>query len=349
MPENPLLDYLETQVRAGVRSSSGRFTVLNLEGGRLPGRRLPRPEHWPLKVVQALVAAEASSIQIDCGSTATVFRADGLEPWTGSLQSALLTSQRPVSRALEHLRQALWSLADQGRPFWLQGLRQQDGRLHRWGPRVSPGFWLKVAHASSREPRRNRIFFWQSPARREDLGLLLAERARFCPVPLTVDGRRFELLQELEGSLLALGLCSGQSIQLRVPRLCRLPDTAALHTPEDPTQTSVVCCLHQGSPTPSRLFWMDDGVVVESETLQTTPGICHCSLFASAEGLPSRVRGLPYQQRFRSVLQDVLPFLSLLQLSPAEAFPREREFAIRSGAARLQADLRRLLESLRKL
>lgn len=343
MAEDSLLDYLESQVRAGVRSSGGRFTVRELQDVQLPFLRLPHPDWWSLKVIQGLVALGARRIRVDCGLRATDFHAAGCLPGLISqLERALSLDSSCASPAIEHLRLALLELATRGRAFRLreagqpEGLQQAEGRLRGW--RCGPGseLHLRVQHASTGEPRRRRIFFWQAPARREAVLSQLHSRAFFCPVPLTVNGSR--MAPPGVTSRLAFGICSSQRGLLQVPWV------------RPGAGVSAACWIRQGRFSPSLLHWIQDGVVVDSHPLQVAPGICQCTLFAPADGLPGGpaglqlTRGPSYQQRFQEVMRDLLPVLENLQLSPG-LVSSHLEFSLRSSATRLHADLQQMLKA----
>lgn len=329
--------------REVVFESSGRFTICgSRELRRLSQFRLPNSDWWVLKILQGMVSLGARELSIVCTATATEFEAD----WQGKgllerLELALWQADQEVEPALEHLRQALWSEGFASkRPFRLSAPYQSvalcwDGQALGRQPQTPPSrLKLVLWHARSWS-------FLRSLAVRQIVLRQLRERAFFCGVPLTVNGRRLDGLActfEEDGFAypVALGFCPGRGAELTIPLIALLESKSLrsgplslcrvlVHASQMPSRTLVASLirLHPNGSLPNRstLLWVRDGVVVDEEALEISRSCFSFVLFASAEGLASDpggfrlLRDRNYATRFRQVLGAALPYVGSSEIS----------------------------------
>jgi hypothetical protein len=174
----------------------------------------------------------------------------------------------------------------------------------------------------------------------------LTQHCYLCPVPLEVDGRRIDSLQLCpghgrssrtypvklflsEGNLPSFGLPLGTFEELSLERKgdARMTVMSASLTKEM-EQRSRACLAvlasahmrpedrgggaHKGRWLPtsgdSRIYWVMDGALIDSGSLNLQPSHCTVGIYLSAEGLPTDLSGLklthgePYQDRLLQAL-----------------------------------------------
>ncbi|MCA9776777.1 MAG: hypothetical protein KC800_08680 [Candidatus Eremiobacteraeota bacterium] len=162
-------------------------------------------------------------------------------------------------------------------------------------------------------------------------GQVLATMAHTCPLPLRVDGRRIDALElnphhgwGQQSQILALGFCDGDLPELGVPsQTGEFTDTTQSiesylkeatkelrKRPESRQYCSVAYLLsvhleeeRKGKSTSweereshSYCNWVADGVIAQTETLDTEPGLCSVGWFVSADGLETDLTNLQLRE-----------------------------------------------------
>ncbi|MBN9417125.1 hypothetical protein ABS71_15170 [bacterium SCN 62-11] len=271
---------------------------------KLATYQFPDPSFWVLKIVQAAVVAGVAGISVRLLRRYTLIEFQPEEQEFPDLPVLFGRIPREQNRAWQHLKRGLWSLAVQNCTFecgWPGQPRSWTYR-NQWseeaGP-AGPNFFLKISpnDTSAR---------WNA-----ELLQVLTSRAFLCPVPLLVDGRPIQGLQR----------CPQHGLSpTAFPFYSDLnddPDLAELPLPESTFQSvsqpgalvprvhsvprvwgriSLACLVSahfratatgwKPLPTPSMIYWISDGVVVDREEMDLTPGIVSCSAYISASGLP---------------------------------------------------------------
>jgi hypothetical protein len=200
--------YLDQVANEGAYHSSGDFTIsLKAAIEKLGASQLPRESAWVLKVVQAGVALGSTAIDVKQGSMVTSFAL--AQPGAldlDVLQEAVLSTDFSGAAAPRHLAVALRAVGfGLRRPFRLSVANPErteslawDGeelrRETRDGDPSSAGVLLLEVEFG--KGGRGRLFGSSSPAVRAAISesAELVEQASVCPVPLTLDGRRLDLL-----------------------------------------------------------------------------------------------------------------------------------------------------------
>lgn len=187
--------FLKQSQNEGVtEEGEGQFTIsLPQALQKLSSSTLPSPQDWILKLVQAAVGSGADEIVVKLLAWHTEVRFQPPGDWTAEKVLAGFADPRGKEGALDSLLIGLRALAVQaGRTFRLYFAR--ESRMVIWDGSKA---WLEEV-AVHRDYFLHADFvggaFWRSAHARKNVELSskLAVQARCCPVPLWVDGRRFD-------------------------------------------------------------------------------------------------------------------------------------------------------------
>lgn len=302
---------LAREVGEGFTESGGRFSLDPAKALEKLGQfQFDDPSDWILKVVQAAVAGQADRLDIFAGGDSATIqftpRCSTLEIEFADLLNTECTPDRPD---WIHLRRALWSLVGQGLDFQCRnpygpGWDHRQGQLRADGLPAQAQFILNV----------------KCPT--ETLVRKLTRRAFLCPIPLLVNHKVISSLLRCPRH----GVSANSSpIVIRFFQNQGLPTLPLpLHTvqyePSSPTlleelptteqseglELAVLLSIHwvqrRGKwttlPSESCLYWVADGVIVETQTLPGTGKAISCGVYLSAEGLETDLSG------FRTVRSD---------------------------------------------
>lgn len=323
-PRSELEDFLQNLHARGQLDSTGEFTLSREKAlDKLAAFLLPRPTAWASKVVQAVVLSGAPALAIKQTSLGTEFHftpREDSELTLDALEAAFFNPETAVRPALDHLRQALWSVSLNGmRPFHYarntQALVWTGSAFQHTTCRPVQGLRLTVSHRTVWEGQGLPGLRTLEAARiNADTAQELAERAFVCPLPLTLDGRRLDRLQAQPGvplglvytdapDLPALGFPKG-TLTTTKPRPGALNPLLLLS--EEPGRLAAACLIathaekvqHEGQNvfrgvTRQHVFhWVRHGVVVDTHFInQLEANSVTAAVIASAEGLRSDLAG----------------------------------------------------------
>lgn len=164
--------------------SHGTFTVDPRKAiEKLAQAQLPDKTYWQLKLIQSGVAAVAPRIDISLGTSSSRITFVPEDEWTlERIEADLLLPQASPTRALYHLKQALWNVAffqqldfELKCPGQPEALVYQSGQLKRHKAQPENELRLTVRHAPDPDYLRQ-----------------ARELAYLCPVPLTVGHQRID-------------------------------------------------------------------------------------------------------------------------------------------------------------
>mgnify|MGYP003585066704 FL=1 len=293
--------------------------------------------------------------------------------------------------SLEHLRQGLWSACLRGmRPFTLtepnlaEALFWTGKQLRRKPVRSQTHTTLTISHRSITDGRRfSLIPDAQGASRNAEVARELSAHAYTCCIPLRLDSRRLDNLlaspaHGLSSSTYPIeigflpaevppyglppgtlkGLPAGQGVDSSLKKLLRPPANP-------PSQTGLACLITahvrrvgQGKVTVwqtyherSLVFWVRDGVVVESTALKSAT-CCSLALFASAAELGADATGFgvvknsDYYVRLKKLKESASSFLSQVELDPGSTIKEAHLKARRIGGAVMVGGLGLSLASL---
>lgn len=344
--DSPLTSFLAQQRRDGQEVDEGTFTLNRAKAlEKLASYQLEDPRDWLPKLVQAAVSAAAKEIEIRTTSQDVRVQFEVPNTWnTSDLETAFFAPEARRSRSMNNLVQALWTIAGQGRAFCFCFPESSTATVWYRGefaaePLQSPveRFFISVSHQSQTSG--------DVPTARELLAKL-DERAYCCPVPLTVDGRRLDLLQgspEIgfvsDVHPLALGIESGRLPSLDLPRgsldpsllakfgtrLSSLRELSRAATQPLPSSEAAVAWMmsyHSKPKDPALCHFVRDGVVCETIRFRLRPGNLSLHLWLSAAGLETDASGfklLSTAEKHRRVkLAGHLGYAALLSIAPPE-------------------------------
>ncbi|MBS2040594.1 hypothetical protein JST97_36745 [bacterium] len=356
MSEPSVEAYLNQELGEASTDSSGTFTLSPAETLRkLADFQLPGKQTWAVKVVQAAVAGGPSKISLRLMQREAVFTLSGPLSWDiAELERGFHNPEPGPDRSLWHLRQGLWNVGLRGRrPFWLQaaGWKQRlvwNGQaLAREEAKPLNSTVLSVRHLN-REEKTGLAYLLSSDTATHNAEILqeMVTRCFTCPVPLDVDALRLDALQSCpdQGSASSSFLLQIGFAELDLPALTTPPHTfAGLEAGHElPAQASLFLLLtahllkrageHGFSVArqPSQVYWVLDGVVVESQALSLASRACSCALIASAEGLGLDVSGFgllhtaAYRERLRRLYLGSNPFIQAGRADFTEQLLRQR-------------------------
>ncbi|MBX3167260.1 MAG: hypothetical protein KF760_07600 [Candidatus Eremiobacteraeota bacterium] len=288
------------------------------------------------------------------------------------VEEAFYNPEVSADRALDHLKRGLWSVSLHNmRPFllaapgWGEALVWTGKTLKRGPVAARQTVLLAVSHRTIYEGKGIPLLRNLEAASGNAAVLAeLRDRAFTCSIPLKVDNRRMDALQACPNFGISktsfpiyLGFLPGDLPGLPIP-----PATLGDYRPVAAGDSTVSKVFHPTTHLPpkvavaclitahlreikrgktlvwetythhSTLYWVRDGVVVDWEILNTSPGCVSCALLVSAEGLGSDLTGLKlsrgelYQQRFQAALETFRPFLGQAEVS-LEAMVRSQQLS----------------------
>lgn len=344
--DSPLHAFLAQHRQEGESVDEGAFTLNRAKAlEKLAGFQLENPTDWLPKLVQAAVSAAAKEIEVETTSSDLRVRFEAPNTWTeAELEEAFFAPEKRRSRSLNNLVQALWTVAGQGRAFcfcfpqatsatiWYQGefttepLRKPVER-----------FFVSVSHQSANGKA--------GPSGRELLDRLKG-RAYCCPVPLTVNGRRLDMLQNSpevgfgsEVHPLAVGIENGRLPTLDLPpgsleekllarfenrlsSLHELSQNATRALPAAGAGLAWMLSYQEKAREPVLCHFVRDGVICETIRFRLKPGSLAFHLWVSAAGLETDASGfklLDTPEKHRRIrLAAHLGRAGLLSVSPPE-------------------------------
>lgn len=323
------MDFLHAQREEGSTESEGSFTVAREKAVvKMAEFQLPFAEAWAIKVVQAVVAqGGAESINVRLMLHETHFEAPASLWDLAEVESAFYEPNAGGKRPLKHLMVGLWSLGIQDRrAFRLSVPGHQyclvwDGNKMLEVPTSSEptGFRLTVSHGRA-DVGKAELFSNIVHYRKRNAEILsvLSEYAFPCPVPLRVDGRRFDALQFapsagwLQNSvLLGLGLVQGSLPELPIPpgtfedivrytNVCEDEPgwdsvSAELMRALEPVPAAAMAVLITVCPEGgkwldrewSKILWVQDGALIDAEPLLGGVSEVVLGCFLNADDLPT--------------------------------------------------------------
>lgn len=206
-PSNqPAANYLDQFASEGVHDSSGGFTISRKAAiEKLATSQLPRESAWVLKVVQSGVSLGATEIDVRQSSMRTTFTFTRPGPLDlNALQTAMLATDTADTPSLRHLSVALRAAGfGQRRPFRLsvkldnpRQILTWDGENLREDYEEAPEDGTIVLEVEFNKQDRGRLFGASRATARacEEESAELVEHAAVCPIPLTFNGRRLDVL-----------------------------------------------------------------------------------------------------------------------------------------------------------
>ena len=189
-----LRGFLQSEAAKGVHDSEGTFTI---DRSRALSKRrewtLPSEHHWLLKIIQAAVAADSEWIRVELHLRDVAIKFRAREEWSKEqLNSGLLGEHTATSRSLEHLQAALVD-------------RQREETAFQFHPAGSNMALFWDGSALGERKLEEAQDFHQvvvsflkaggSDAKRNlDLTDLCLGKAYPCPIPIHLDGFRFDSL-----------------------------------------------------------------------------------------------------------------------------------------------------------
>lgn len=309
---------------------------------KLATYQMPFEGAWALKVVQAAVAARSvTSIKVTLGIKETCFAFSGSHNFELSeLEQAFFDPEYAERTDLIHLITALRVIGyHQMHPFWLGCPR--EGRVLIWdGDRMTSvaqnvqGSDWRLIVSNFPKGVRPGLSGWveglKGSGMHAELTKLLTQRAFMCPIPLTVDGRRIDALQNdphqgwgPESQVLLMGFKDSKLPKFCIPRYtfdfsassrdvetglevasekartpararsrCSLAYLFAAHVKRHPKARTVTWIDSEAN---SYCHWVLDGVVVQSDLLTDWASFCSVGGFVSAQGLATDLTGFHLQ------------------------------------------------------
>lgn len=331
--------YLKGLSREGLHHSGGQFTLTREKAlAKLGAFQLPFSGAWCVKLVQAIVASSSKhEISIKQTREETVIHFIPGQAWTvAEVEGRYYTPASGPRADLSHFVSALWALTlkdNRGLHLTLPGQREalswtREG-LVREGLEVAPTRGrLAVSHFSVAEttgasaPTAGWRFFTnrsRARARNAEVAKAVADHCYTCPIPLLLDSRRIDALQDCpqhglsqRAAPLALGFRRGDLPILPIPQGTfewKMSDRADKSTrtsrlgewverclePGEDVSLAFIVAIHLKRRTPggpyvpakasSTLHWVLDGAVIGIEELPVIAATCAVGVFVSAAGL----------------------------------------------------------------
>lgn len=201
-----LEQFLHAQSATGKQEGEGSFTLAREKAlMKLAGYQLPFDGAWAVKVFQAAVAAGADKeIRVTLGRRVVVFHFDSAQQWElDEVEEAFFNPEPSTVRHVKNLVSGLWAVGvGEKRAFQLrlEGAEESlvwNGETCQRRPlkQSQKGVELVVTHAQGKS-----IADWLSDTveagrRNSMLASALKDRCFTSPLPLLVDGQRYDALQ----------------------------------------------------------------------------------------------------------------------------------------------------------
>lgn len=312
---------------------------------KLAAFQLPFKGAWALKIVQCAVAGGFTSLKIDLSVKVTTFTFEGSSGFSlAEVGQAFFDPNYSARPDLCHLVAALRVRGyNEMHPFWLTlaGESQAmvwDGeamRITEQKPDRIPdhAFQLTFSNLPKGESMSVVGLFTEiaGSGRNAEITKVLSNFAFACPIPLTLDGRRIDALQNdpqhgwsPESQLLMIGFRDGplpalplprhtwahtvphqvtvdSDLQLASAKLRQLTNEKAEHSlaylfsAHIKRVKSGKNYVWKDSQGVSTLHWVLDGVIVQQEALTDWPEFCSAACFVNASGIPTDITGFRLQ------------------------------------------------------
>ena len=356
--------YLVAQNTEGELDSSVQFTMDRDKAlAKLSQFQLPGDHHWAYKIVQAVVAGGSAGLEIQLSLTGSQFLFEDL--WTlDELEAAFFEPEPSPSAALNHCKQALWSVSYAGmRPFQFAPAQSKESLIwtgtgfRRVATKAESRARLVVSHRTRQQEQNSWLVVREIEALRANsaLGNELRRVLFMCPFPVALDGVRLDAIQhcpvhgvgqKTHPLKLAFEIYEGPALTIPpgtfaykpvvqkglAPELYSLPPPGFCRG----CATLVAARFDLGIYREFSLFyWVVDGVVVVTERLPHE-GAVSAAVFASAAGLPTDLSGFSLRdcpektERKRAVMEALAPTIKSLTLDLqkkiAEARAASREW-----------------------
>ena len=366
-----IYDFLQSQESVGQVDSEGSFTLIKDDAwSKLTEFQLSVEEGWVLKFVQAVSVLEHGALWVSQTPTESTFVVRGAGAWTrDAVESQVFHLNVSSNRELGHLGLAIRILVQmRERPFLIQ---YGDGERVVWngqkfcqmseGP---PGnFVMKVGHygiGKFRGAGGARAYANIAGALRQHCHLSSADiffnTQRILPGENDLDmgtpayGKPFGLLGVNEHHLDD----PDHLAPIHLPKIGRIEADLGsqffrLQRQEKLDQPQKVLALFSlfrtsslgFSPRGSRFFWINDGVIVHRESIDTAPMPVAVAVVASSKGLDTDLSGLvPRQteayfsrrkQAIQAVQRETRTFLKSVAGKPVAARPNYTR-SLKAGA-----------------
>lgn len=297
-----LESYIHRQATAGENESEGVFTMTPEKAlEKLSRFQLPFRGAWILKVVQAAVSSGAELLDAHCAFDTVEMLFQPPSDWSvEQLELAFYQPEKNHPPGLQHFLQALWGVMGEGLEFCVE-LR---GEFFEWKGRVSKGRSLSGERLCMTV--RHRGLYGQ-------LLTLISERAYTCPIPFRVDGKRIDVLQNSPrcGWKQETRALFASPVECSLPRWPLPPGSfeattagqaRVLRCPPSVGCFVLVCAHLKNTPdqsprwtqarSPSRCYFLLDGVVVEEVAVPVSARSLSLHVFVSAEGIPTDASNL---------------------------------------------------------
>lgn len=281
------MDELLSQARF---DSHGSFTMDPLKAiATMAQAQLPGRTYWQLKLVQAAVASGAPALRI--GPALMTFRPQ--ESWSLEVIEADLLQPHPSpTRALYHLKQALWNVAfSQKLDFTLELSEESEALVYRAG---------KFERRPTRPEAGLRLTVHYPPDPNY-LSEALA-RAYVCPIPLTLDGRRIDSLATDDPPVHLESLPGSEEVRLSL------------------------LVTQNRKLEPNYLHWIQDGIILEREELAMGKTQLRCDLYLSARQVATDAAGVKlvhdevYQARRVEAHEQLWAAIEQIRVKPPAPF-----------------------------
>lgn len=327
--------YLRSHAGEGELSSQGEFTIAREQALRkIATFQLPFDGAWAVKLIQAIVAGGTTApIRVDLGASAIHFHFQGPGFSLDELENAYYNPEPPSNRSLRHLLSALWTVGLE-REWGFQVAFPQASVCLIWNgqqlKQVPTEVTRNCATISIAPLQQKKSLSWvvnlaASGRRNAELFHTLTRNCFPCPVPLTVDGRRVDLLQNAQyqgWSTSTFPLTIDHTQVAELPSFRIPPKTFDNpHFPFDPRRQDIsgggwlafsqrqlksltafdqatlayILSVHmtynsgsvvwESDTARSYVYWISDGVLVGEEPLVSSSTHCSIGCFLSAEGL----------------------------------------------------------------
>jgi len=358
--------YLVGYADEGELDSSGKFTMDRDKAlAKLAQFQLPGDHHWAFKIVQAVVAGGARTLDIRLSLTGSQFAFEDL--WTlEELEAAFYDPEPSSDPALNHCKQALWSVSYAGmRPFQFAPAQSKESLIwtgtsfRRVVSKPEAQARLIVSHRTRQQQQNSWLVVREIEALQANAALSEElRRALFmCPIPVALDGLRLDAMQH----------CPVQGVDQRTHplKLAWEPyEGPALTIP--PGSFVFKALVHKGVPLSlfrlpppglcrgcgvlvaarfdvgiyrelSVFYWIVDGVVVAKEMLPHEGGVS-AAVFASAAGLPTDLSGFSLRdcpeksERKRAAMEALAPTIKSLSLDLQQKIAEARAASRSLGA-----------------
>lgn len=195
--------FLQSQSSQGEQQGEGSFTLARDKAlQKLAGFQLPFSGAWAVKLLQAAVASgDANAVKVSLGGRVMTFSFEGAYSWDiEEVEAAFFDPEPSKIRHVNHLVSGLWALGlGEKRAFQLHFDNQLeslvwDGERCRRVSFDDPGEGLKLTVTHSRAGTNWISSTVEAGRTNSTVSAALKEYCYTSPIPLVVDGQRFDAL-----------------------------------------------------------------------------------------------------------------------------------------------------------